>query len=485
MNQAPKPIRALRWLATFALTATMASVAFAQESESETGAASEPEAEAETEREGGDGSYLSELPIQVEELDNGLRVVMSPERTVPAVAVAVYYDVGSRNEQQGRSGFAHLFEHMMFQGSRNVEKGEHFQLIMNRGGSVNGTTNSDRTNYFETLPSNELELGLWLEADRMRSLAVTAENFENQRQTVKEERRQRYDNRPYMQSMIRINELAYGDYWPYAHPTIGSMQDLDNAPLEAVQEFFDTYYAPNNAVLGIAGDFDPEQAMALVKKHFGDIPESDIPEYDPPKLEPQTSERTESMLDEQAKLPAFHIAYHIPSSREPDHYPLELLATVLGDGKSSRLYQKLVKEEEILQEIRVSTDDRRGPDLFSFWAIVAGGEDAEKAREIIFAEIEDIAENGITERELDKARNRMRSEFLFGLQSNLQRAMTLAAFELYWDDPKLLRDELDRYLDVELEDVQRVAGRYFDPTNRTVLDVVPADQARGAGEASQ
>ncbi|MEM9073697.1 MAG: pitrilysin family protein, partial [Myxococcota bacterium] len=176
-------------------------------------------------------SPLASLPVQRHRLENGLRVVLSPDRTIPTVAVAVYYDVGSRNEEVGRSGFAHLFEHMMFQGSANVGKGEHFQLIMNRGGSLNGTTSHDRTNYFETLPSNELALGLWLEADRMRSLAVTTENFENQRQVVKEERRQSYENQPYALSSLRINELAYGDYWPYAHSTIGEMQDLDNAPL--------------------------------------------------------------------------------------------------------------------------------------------------------------------------------------------------------------------------------------------------------------
>jgi zinc protease len=198
------------------------------------------------------GGSLAELPIVRATLDNGLRVVMSPDRTIPTVGIAVYYDVGSRNEVRGRSGFAHLFEHMMFQGSANVAKGEHFQLILNRGGEMNGTTSEDRTNYYETLPSNELALGLWLEADRMKSLAITQENFENQRQTVMEERRQSYDNQPYAKSWLRINELAYQDYWPYAHSTIGDMKDLENAPLSAVQEFFDAYYAPNNAVLSIA-----------------------------------------------------------------------------------------------------------------------------------------------------------------------------------------------------------------------------------------
>ena len=417
------------------------------------------------------------LKIERHTLANGLRVVLNPDPTVPTVAVAVYYDVGSRNEERGRSGFAHLFEHMMFQGSANVGKGEHFQLVMNRGGSVNGTTSQDRTNYFETLPSNELALGLWLEADRMRSLAVTQDNFENQRQTVMEERRQSYDNRPYMQSMLRINELAYGDYFPYSHSTIGDMQDLQNAPLSAVQEFFDTYYAPNNAVLGIAGDFEPQAALGLVQTYFGTIPKATVKPFTTPEPAPQTAERKDSMLDPLAELPAFHVAYHIPKDREPDHYPLDLLALVLGDGESSRLYQKLVKEKEILQEIEVNTDGRRGPDLFSFWGISAQGKSTEAARTVIFGELAAIAKNGITPRELQKAKNRMRANFVFGLETNLARATKLAEYETYFGDANILMTELDRYGTVTLDDVKRVAGQYFAPTNRTVLDVVPARAA--------
>ncbi len=424
---------------------------------------------------------LTRVPILRETLPNGLRVVMSPDRSIPTVAIAVYYDVGSRNEERGRSGFAHLFEHMMFQGSANVAKGEHFTLIENRGGDLNGTTSEDRTNYYETLPSNELALGLWMEADRMESLAITAENFENQRQTVMEERRQRIDNQPYAPSMLRINELAFGDYFPYAHSTIGDMQDLVNAPLEAVQEFFDRYYAPNNAVISIAGDFDPEEAMRLVREQFGDIPRRETPAYDPPELAPQTAERRDVILDPNAELPAFHIAYHIPPSRERDHSALELLAVILGDGASSRLYQKLVKEREIAAEISVGTDDRRGPDLFSFWGVMASGHEPREAQQVIFDELASIADHGVTERELEKAHNRARAFFVFGLESNLERAQHLAEFELYHGNAELVRGELDRYLAVTVDDIKRVAGQYFDATNRTVLDVQPSAAQPAAG----
>jgi zinc protease len=446
-------------------------------------AAKTPAASASTATAPATGSTLH-LPVFRHTLSNGLRVVLSPDKTVPTVAVAVYYNVGSRNEQRGRSGFAHLFEHMMFQGSANVQKGEHFQLVMNNGGSPNGTTNHDRTNYFQTLPANTLALGLWLEADRMRSLAITQQNFENQRQTVMEERRQSYDNRPYMPSMLRVNELAFGDYFPYAHSTIGDMQDLQNAPLSAVQEFFSEYYAPNNAVLSLAGDFDAEQVMALVQRYFGEIPRHETPAYNPEPLKPQTAERAESMVDPLAELPAFHIAYHIPEDRSPDHYPLDLLASVLSDGESSRLYQKLVKGKEMLQEIEVGTDSRRGPDLFSVWAICAQGQTGLEARELVYRELADIADKGITEHELEKAKNRIRSMFVFELETNLERAMRLAEFDMYFGDANLLNQEASRYLAVTLDDVKRVAKQYFAPTNRTVLDVIPAKAASAPAASS-
>ena len=418
-------------------------------------------------------SALSRMEIHRERLENGLRVVLNPDRTVPTVAIAVYYDVGSRNEERGRSGFAHLFEHMMFQGSANVERGEHFSLIMNRGGTLNGTTSEDRTNYFEALPANELELGLFLESDRMRSLAITQSNFENQRIVVIQERQQSYENRPYAPSFLRINELAYGDYWPYSHSTIGDTQDLVDAPLSAVQEFWNTHYAPNNAVLAISGDFDPAEALTLVRRYFGDIASREVPPYDPPEFAPQTAERVESITDALADVPAFHLTYHIPPSREADHYALEMLALALGDGESSRLYQKLVKERELVSEIYVSTDDRRGPDLFSIFALVSEGHTGGEVRPHIYAEIERIARNGVPPRELEKLRNRIRASFVFGLQSNMERARNFAEFELYWGDATLIQSELERYLAVSDSDIRRVAGQYFADTNRTVLDVVP------------
>jgi zinc protease len=428
-----------------------------------------------------------ELPIAVERytLENGLRVVLSTDRSSPVVSVAVYYDVGSRNEVQGRSGFAHLFEHMMFQGSANVGKMEHFQLINAAGGSANGSTSHDRTNYYQTLPSHQLALGLWLEADRMENLAVTEENFENQRRVVINEYRQSYENQPYGLAFLRINELSYGDYFPYANPTIGTVSDLNTVTWEDARDFYQSWYAPNNAVLAIVGDFDVEEARGLVREHFGDVARRQVPQWGDPGFAGQTSERQEVMEDALAQLPAFFVTYHIPPNRHQDHYALELLSVILGDGESSRLHRQLVEERQICAQVRASTDDRRGPDLFNIEGVVARGHEPREARELAFQVIDEIVNEGITERELAKARNRVRSYFVFGLQTTLQRARQLAEYELYYGDATILRGELNPYLAVTREQVQEVARRYLTPSVRNVLDVIPVRRELEAAEPAE
>src|SRR4051794_36513978 len=287
------------------------------------------------------------LDVKRAKLDNGLRVVMLVDHTTPTVAVDVVYDVGARNEERGRTGFAHLFEHMMFQGSRNVPRGEHFKLVTGHGGQLNGTTSSDRTNYFEMLPSSELALGLWLEADRMKSLDVSQKNFENQRSVVKEEYRMRVENAAYVPASIRLEELVFQGYWPYEHPSIGTMRDLDAAQLDWVRAFHDAYYAPNNAVLSIAGDFDEAQARDLVRRYFGDARPARVPNFEPPPLPEQAQPRSTVIEDAHAKLPAVFAGWTIPARYEPDHYALELASMLLGDGESSRLHRVLVRERSL------------------------------------------------------------------------------------------------------------------------------------------
>ncbi|MET0595214.1 MAG: pitrilysin family protein, partial [Polyangiaceae bacterium] len=340
------------------------------------------------------------LTIQKATLENGLRVVMNVDRTSPTIAVAVTYDVGARNEERGRSGFAHLFEHMMFEGSANVTKGEHFKLVSGHGGTLNGTTSSDRTNYFEMLPSNELPLALWLEADRMKSLDVSAENFENQRKVVQEEFRMRVSNVAYAPAQIRLEELVFQGYWPYEHDAIGSMQDLDNAQLDWVRAFHDSYYAPNLAVLSIAGDFEPDEAMQLVHRFFDTGKKQEkVIAYEPGEMPEQSAPRTASLEDSHAKTPAFFYGYPIVPNRADDHYALELAMSILTDGESSRLHQKLVRDKALAQEVWGWTEDHRGPDIAGLQVKLAEGArlaDAQKTTDTI---IEALTKDGPTDAE--------------------------------------------------------------------------------------
>ena len=424
------------------------------------------------------------VPVLRERLDNGMRVVLSPDRTVPTVAVALYYDVGSRVEPSGETGFAHLFEHLMFEGTTSLPKGEFDRLLSLVGADSNATTSEDRTNYFEQLPAHALELGLWLEADRMRALAITGEAFENQRLTVVEERRQSYENRPYMRSFLRRDELFYDGYFPYAHSTIGATRDLEmpgvaaDEQLRRVRAFHARYYAPDNAVLVIAGDFEPSSAMALVHRTFDDIRTHRGAAWEDPEYVPHEGERSDRMVDPLAETPAFHIVWHVPPRRTPDHYPLEVLANVLGGGHSSRLYRTLVHDRELLSEVEIDTEDRRGPDMLALWAICAQGHTPEAVRAVLDSQLADVMAHGITARELEKARNNIHAAFVFGLQRPLERAEQLGTTELFDGDASFVNSELARYDAVTLADVQRVAAQYLRSANRVVLDVVPSAPAR-------
>jgi predicted Zn-dependent peptidase len=416
---------------------------------------------------------LPPTPIEEFTLENGLRVVLSPDRAIPVVSIAVYYDVGSRNEREGRTGFAHLFEHMMFQGSENVPKAAHFQYIFNAGGTMNGTTSTERTNYFETLPSNYLPLAFWLESDRMRSLKVTQENLDNQRNAVQEEKRLRYDNQPYVNAFLRMNELIFTNP-ANAHSTIGSMEDLDAATIDDVKEFFRIYYAPNNAVITVVGDFDSNEAHALVEKYFSNIPA----QPEPPRVDVSESEavafREETFHDPLAPAPAFALGWKIPARRTPDFYALSLAGTLLFEGDSSRLYQKLVKGDESVVSVEGGVDERRGPSALYIFALPKPGEEVSKIRDQIFDEIRRIATDGPTGAEMEKLRNSLCNDAVRGRQSSMYRAQRLAEFALYDSDPRLIDSELDHYLNVSAEDIRSTVSRYLDVPNRVALDIVPA-----------
>ncbi len=405
-------------------------------------------------------------------LKNGLRVVISEDHSVPVVAVDVWYHVGSANEERGRSGFAHLFEHMMFQGSENVGKTEHFQYVSRAGGTMNGSTTQDRTNYFEVLPANRLNLGLWLEADRMRSLVITDEKFENQRETVKEERRQRVDNEPYGAAFMVSDTLCF-DSWPYSHTVIGRMDDLDAAKTEDVQRFFDRYYCPANAVLAIVGDVDSKHALELVREYFGDIPAGEPSEPVDYNESFNKGERREVVDSPKANVPAVFISYLIPPHDDPDSPALSLLSNILSDGESSRMHKRLVKDEEVAFGVFGFLDSRLGPSLFRVIVASNAGVDIGVCERMVYEEIDRVKNEGISDDELEKARVNFKTNFIEGRQTVMRKAESIQHYIRFHNDLARINTDLDVYLAVTAEDIQRVARKYLNENNRTVVVAQP------------
>lgn len=424
------------------------------------------------------------LSIERFTLDNGLRVVLNPDPTSPTLAVVVWYDVGSRDEKPGEGGFAHLFEHMMFEGSAGVPRGEHDKLVEGRGGKLNASTSEDWTRYFELMPSSELPLTLFLEADRMKSLQVTEEAFENQRKVVQEEYRMRVENAPYVKGYFRLMELVYEGYHPYAHPAIGSMQELDAAKLEWVQAFHHRWYGPNNAVLVISGDVESAQAKQLVHKYFDTVPKIPVqPTQFPAFAGRSKPSGPEPLTDPNARTPATLLGWSIPPDHTKEHYALEIAAAILGDGESSRLQRKLVKEQSVVQSVAVSTEDHRGPDAFVIDAQLAEKGKLEDVEKTILAEIDALGKKGPTDVELQKARAKVEHAFLFGLQANLSRAMALAKFEGQNGDATLLSNEVDRYLEVTADDVKAVVAKYLVKDKLAHVRVLPKPDDKPKPEA--
>jgi predicted Zn-dependent peptidase len=412
-------------------------------------------------------------------LNNGLRVILAPDHSAPTYSICVTYNVGSRNERPGRTGFAHLFEHMLFQGSENVGKGEHFILVQNNGGSANGTTNADRTNYFETLPANQLELGIFLEADRMRSLNITQANLDNQRQTVQEERRQRIDNAPYGRTYEAVIETAY-DNFAYQHSVIGSMEDLNAATVQDAIDFFRTYYAPNNAVLSLVGDFQVDVALSLINKYFESIPAQPAPPQPDVTESEQTTERRKLIEDAFAQAPRLDMVYKIPPGNTPDWYALSVAGQVLSGGVSSRLYQKLVKEKEVALSVSAGPDGRRGPSLFWFSITARPGTDLATLEKLIYQEIERLQSEEIADWELSKVQMQLRRQRAQQRYSTRARANAFGHYAVYYNDPQLINSMQQKYDQVSKKDLQRVARAYFKETQRTVITTLPKPVAAKA-----
>jgi len=422
---------------------------------------------------------LAHVPIERHQLDNGLRVILSPDDRTPIVAVNLWYDVGSRNEERGRTGFAHLFEHMMFQGSANVAKGEHFALIQAAGGTLNASTWNDRTNYFDTVPSHELELALWLESDRLANLlpAMTQEKLDNQRDVVKNERRVSIDNQPYGTWEERLQALLWPEGHPYHHSTIGSMEDLSAASMDDVSRFFATYYAPNNAVLTVAGDFDHDAALAGIERHFGPIPANPVRPPTPSGAVPDSlgGEIRETVTD-QVELPRVHVAYRIPPFGTEGHQAFDVVSDLLGTGHASRLYRTLVREEQLAADIGAFVFPwAGGSTAIACYATARPEVEIEALETRLLAEIDRLATDGPSEDELARVRTLHAAAVEGGLEQVGERADRISQYACLFDDPEQINTEIARYDAVSADLVREVMAARATADNRLVLTYVPAD----------
>jgi zinc protease len=413
------------------------------------------------------------LQYEITTLPNGLTVVLSEDHSTPIVHVQLWYHVGSKNEKPGRTGFAHLFEHLMFKGSKNVQPEAHTSMISAIGGQSNAYTTDDETVFWETVPAQYLPMILWLEADRMATLRVDKDTFTNERDVVKEERRMRIDNQPFGS----LNEIMYDQAFtthPYKHPTIGSMADLEAASIEDVREFYHTYYVPANATMVLVGDFDPTQAIQLVSQYLGRVPkaEKEVPR-DIPKEPPQTKEKRVT-LQEPWPLPAVVVAYHITYDGNPDSYPLHITNKVLSDGQSSRIYKKLVYEKQMAVAAFGNANLIEDPNLFYAVAIVQPGHTTEEVTNALIAEFDRLKAEPITDHELQRTKNQFARDYILSRESNQQKASHLAHAVVIHRDIKTADGEFDIFQNITTADVQRVARTYFTPENRLVLTLMPS-----------
>ena len=435
---------------------------------------------------------LPVIPIERYTLKNGMRVILSRDNAVPVITLYMIYDVGARVEEKGRTGFAHLFEHMMFEGSANVPKGMHFKIVESNGGTLNGSTHPDYTDYFEVLPSNKLAVGLWLESDRMRSLAITQENLDNQKEAVKQERRLSFDNRPYSTAIVdRWPELAF-ENWQNSHSLIGSFEDLNASSVDDVAKFFKTYYAPDNAVMVVVGDIETTEAKKLIEHYFGDIPSQPKPAK-PDLAEPENpAPRSDVYRDAHARVPGVIIGYPAPRRRSRDYYALAMLDVLFTGGPSSRFQLNLVKGKESLIQFQAeigwpfaSSSDYKDPGDYAMFLLFKPNFTPEQIVDQAQEEIARVQTEGVGQTELDRARTLLRSEHITSLQSSLHRAQLLGRYEIFDGKPELINSDLENFLAAAPSEIQGVARQYLTPERRTVLQILPAPDVSATPEENQ
>ncbi|MBC5775766.1 insulinase family protein [Pontibacter sp. KCTC 32443] len=405
-------------------------------------------------------------------LPNGLHVILHKDNSTPNVAVSVLYHVGSKNEVKGRTGFAHFFEHLMFEGTENIDRGQYMSMVQSAGGSLNANTSFDRTYYYELLPSNQVALGLWMEAERMKGAKVDEVGVETQRKVVQEEKRMRVDNQPYGTILENTFGLAYTEH-PYKITPIGTFADLNSAKIEEFRDFYKTFYVPNNATLSIAGDINIDETKKLIEQYFGSIPKGTKAIPRPTIKEPKQSEERRKIVYDNIQLPAVIQAYHIPAQGTPDHYALSMLTTLLSGGESARLPKALVDKQQkavAAMSIPFPTED---PGLFLTYAIANVGTDAQVLEDAMNVEIERVKTEPLSDKEFQKLRNQIESQFVQQNSTVAGRAENLANYHVYYKDANLINTEIDRYMKVTKNDIQRVAKEYLTKNNRVVLHYLP------------
>ena len=417
-------------------------------------------------------AQLNKIEFQEFTLDNGLHVILHQDKSTPIVAVSVMYHVGSKNENPEKTGFAHFFEHLLFEGSENIGRGEYDKYIEKAGGTLNANTSMDRTYYFEILPSNQLELGLWLESERMLHAKVENVGIETQRQVVKEERRQRIDNQPYGSFLEQTMMRAYKVH-PYRWPVIGSMAHLDAAEEKDYKNFYADFYVPNNAIVSIAGDIDYANAKALVTKYFASIPKGKKPVYRPTVVEPALGGEVRDTFYDNIQLPGVIMAYRIPAAGTPDYYAVSMLGTLLSQGESSRLQKALVDEQQKAVAVGNFPLDLEDPGVSIAYGICSMGTDVLDAEKSITAEIDRIKTETISDDEFQKLRNQVENDFVSSNSRVAGIAESLANYKMYFGDANLINTELQRYLAVTKEDIKKVANKYYGKDNRVVLHYLP------------
>lgn len=423
------------------------------------------------------GAQSTKIEFEEYELENGLKVILHQDNTTPIVAVSIMYEVGGKDSFEGRTGFAHFFEHLLFEGSENIGRGEIDDYIQSAGGALNANTSNDRTYYYEILPSNQLALGLWIESERLLHAKVQAVGVETQREVVKEERRQSYDNRPYGTLTMELYKRAYKEH-PYKDPNIGYMEDLNNAEEADFQRFYKTYYVPNNAILSIAGDIDIEETRALIDKYFAGIPRGE----EPPRIDivekPLGGEVRDTVYDN-VPLPALIMGYRTVARTDPDYYAISMMNQVLSQGQSSRLNKALVDEKELAVQAGSFPASSQDPGLAIAFAITRPGTTDLRPVEAAFNEEVEILQNElVSEREFQKLRNQIEVDAISGYGSVAGIAESLADNEMFLGDANLINTETQRYLDVTREDIKRVANQYYTPDNRVVLYWLPQPSGR-------